>query len=560
MTATVTRRAPSPSPPPPAGPPAGAAVVRRLRMLWRRLTSMRTALVLLFLLAVASVPGSLLPQRPLNPSKVDAYLAGHGSWGRLLDRFGLFDVFGTAWFAAVYLLLAISLVGCLVPRIRLHLRGVRARPLPAPRNLSRLPQSDTSMAVGDPATVAERVRAGLGRRWRTEVRREPAGVVTVSAEKGYLRETGNLIFHIALLLSLVAIATGRLWGYSASIVVTEGTGFCNTVQQYDSWRPGRFTQDGRVAPFCVDELTKFTASYLPSGEPETFAADIVYSRGVNGAPERHTITVNHPLRLEGDRVYLIGHGFAPTITVTMPDGDVRTETAPLIPTDPTTYQSEGAYSLQAKASPNGTHRDDIGISAFFSPSPVVNAQGLITSQAPQPKNPVLGVIAYRGDLGYNGVPRSVYSLPADQLDNGGLKEIGRRNLLVGQTLTTPSGVKVRFDGWKQWASLQVSHDPSQGYLLISASAMVLGLIGSLAVRRRRVWIRVRPDRSEPAPASGPIAGGRSVVEVGGLARSDSGSFATEFSGLAQRVRASAELPAPSDDGSAGERLASAGRT
>ena len=91
---------------------------------------MRTALVLLFLLAVAAVPGSLLPQRPLNPSKVDAVSRrarrlGADSW----TGFGMFDAFGSAWFAAIYLLLFVSLVGCLVPRIRLHAKAIRAKPL-----------------------------------------------------------------------------------------------------------------------------------------------------------------------------------------------------------------------------------------------------------------------------------------------------------------------------------------------------------------------------------------------------------------------------------------------
>ena len=75
--------------------------MRYLRRGWRRLISMRTALVLLFLLALAAVPGSLLPQRPLNPAKVDDYLRTHGAWGRFLDRIGMYDVFGSAWFAAI---------------------------------------------------------------------------------------------------------------------------------------------------------------------------------------------------------------------------------------------------------------------------------------------------------------------------------------------------------------------------------------------------------------------------------------------------------------------------
>ena len=119
-------------------------VLRILRRAWRRLTSMRTALVLLFLLAVAAVPGSLLPQRPLNPTKIDAYIAEHGAWGRFLDRLGMFDVFGSAWFAAIYLLLFVSLVGCLVPRIRLHAKAMRAKPLPAPKTSTGCRSRDAS--------------------------------------------------------------------------------------------------------------------------------------------------------------------------------------------------------------------------------------------------------------------------------------------------------------------------------------------------------------------------------------------------------------------------------
>ena len=493
---------------------------------------MRTALVLLFLLAVAAVPGSLLPQRPLNPTKVDRYLAGHGGWGRLLDRLGLFDVFGTPWFAAIYLLLGISLVGCLVPRIRLYARAVRARPLPAPKHLARLPESDRFTVTDGPQETADALRRVLGRRWRTVVRRDGAAL-TVSAEKGYSREAGNLVFHVALLAALVFIAAGRLWGYSASVVVQEGHGFCNTVQQFDSWRPGRFQQGGNVAPFCVTDLTKFTASYLATGEPSRFAADVTYTRTVDGPPATDTITVNHPLRLDGDRVYLIGHGFAPRVTVRMPDGRVIQYSAPYIPQDPNTFLSEGAFQFQGPASADGKHRNDIGIDGFFAPTPVANPDGTITSGAPQARNPVLGVFAYQGDLNYTGLPRSVYSL-----DIGKMTKVGAANLREGQTLSLPGGATVTFDGYVQWASLQVSHDPTQGYLLIAAAAMVVGLMGSLGVRRRRVWIRLVPVAGSPGPAPDAAGPGvaRTVVEVGGLARSDSGDFGAEFAALGARLR------------------------
>jgi cytochrome c biogenesis protein len=157
---------------------------------------------------------------------------------------------------------------------------------------------------------------------------------------------------------------------------------------------------------------------------------------------------------------------------------------------------------------------------------------VITSISPEVNNPVLGIFVYQGDLNYQGLPQSVYSL-----DTSKMKKIGAVNLVVGQSKKFPNGVSVTFDGWVPWASMQVSHDPSQGYLLAAALAMVLGLLGSLGVRRRRLWLRITPS-AEAA------AGSPTVVAVGGLARSDSGNFTSEFAGLLERLRGAA---APTHD-------------
>jgi cytochrome c biogenesis protein len=508
-------------------------VIRLVRRGWRRLISMRTALVLLFLLAIAAVPGSLLPQRPLNPTKTDAYIASHGQWGQFLDRIGMFDVFASPWFAAIYLLLFVSLVGCLIPRIRQHAKAVRSKPLPAPKNLARLPESGRFTVATPPAEFATIARSRLGRRWRIVRREEPGGVITLSAEKGYSRETGNLVFHVALLAALILIAIGRLYMYSGQRVVVEGPdqGFCNTVSQYDSWSPGRFAADGRIspAPFCINEMTKFTADYNSSGEPTQFAADIIYQRTINSPAQTARIKVNHPLRIEGDRVYLISHGFAPQITVQVPGEKARQDTAVFIPNDPTTLLSEGAFKL---AGVEGAH-DDIAIEGIFAPTPrtldgkPVGPNSFITSVSPAVNNPVLGVIVYKGDIGLN--TQSVYSLDQTQKDSGALKQIGTANLQIGQTTTLANGTKITFNGWVPWAGLQVSHDPTQTYLLVAAALMVAGLLGSLAIRRRRVWLRLAP--AVPGDDESPT-----VVVVGGLARSDSGNFTEEFATLLNRLR------------------------
>lgn len=498
---------------------------RVARTLWRRLTSMRTALVLLFLLAVAAVPGSLLPQRPLNPDKTKAYIASHGGWGRLLDTVGAFDVFGSIWFAAIYLLLFISLVGCLVPRIRVHARAVARKPLKAPRNLDRLPESGSLETADSAVDYAAAARATLGRRWRVAQREEASGALTLSAEKGYSRETGNLIFHVALLASLLLIAIGRLYTYEGTVIIKQGSGFCNVPYQYDSWRPGRFAAEGKVtpAPFCIDDLSKFTATYTKAGAPSNFRADVTYKPTVDAAARKVPITVNHPLRLEGDRVYLIGHGYAPRVTIRMPDGSVRHDTQVFVPSDAETLFSEGAFKQQGKTDA----KQDIGLAGYFAPSPTVGGNGTVGSASPKVQDPVLGIFAYRGDLTGSGAPQTVYAL-----DTSKMTKIGRATLRIGQTAKLPGGVQVTFDGWVPWASLQVSHDPAQGYLLIAAVAMVVGLVGSLGVRRRRVWLRIVPGAG---PGSDAGSESPTVVKVGGLARSDSGNFTTEFAALLARL-------------------------
>jgi cytochrome c biogenesis protein len=497
-------------------------VLRPLRIAWRRLTAMRTALILLFLLAVAAVPGSLLPQRPLNPGKTASYIKDHGAWGRFLDSIGMFDVFGSVWFAAIYLLLFVSLVGCLVPRIRVHARALLRKPLPAPRNLDRLPESarfDTSSSAEEYAAAA---RAALGRKWRVERRSEASGALTLSAEKGYSRETGNLIFHIALLASLILVAIGRLYTYEGQLIVKQGDGFCNAVFNYDSWKPGRFAAEGKVgpAPFCIDELSRFTATYTTDGAPRSFRADVTYRRNVDAPQQSTTITVNHPLRLEGDRVYLLSHGFAPSVTIRMPDGSVRRDTEVFIPSDAATLLSEGAFAQPGK---DGAGLD-VGITGLFAPDPVDEGNGKIASVSPVVRHPQLSIFVYQGDLSGTGRPHSVYTL-----DTTKMKKIGAANLHIGETKTFKGGVSVTFDGWVPWASFQVSHDPAQGYLLLSALAMVIGLLGSLAVRRRRVWLRI-------GPASAADLASPTVVTVGGLARSDSGNFSAEFAALVEKLR------------------------
>lgn len=525
--------------PAPASPPRRPSPARRAlafaRNTWRNLTSMRTALVLLFLLALAAIPGALLPQRNLNEQKVRQYLADRPTVGAVMDRLQLFDVFSSFWFTSVYALLAVSLIGCILPRAVEHARALRTPPVPVPRNLARLPWHSEDTVDAGAAEVEAAARRTL-RGWRTRVEADPAtGGVRISAEKGYLREAGNLAFHIALVGILAAVALGRILGYEGSVIVVANgeRGFCNsTPAVYDSFRAG-LSEDGTgLAPFCV-RVDSFRADYLDSGQAEMFTADIRYQAGADlaaGQWRDYRLRVNEPLRVAGDRVYLIGHGYAPTFTVTFPDGQTRTETIQFAPQDQRTFLSSGVLRFDP---PGGMYPDEaerrknqIAIEGLFAPTAFFEGS-LLTSSFPAMTDPAVAVDIYRGDTGLDtGKPQSIFTLSRDLIEQERLVRQERVNLFPGQDVVLDDGTRVRFDGAEEFVSLQVSHDPAQNWALVFAVMMIGGLVGSLLIKRRRVWVRV-------APAPGEVR--RSVVEMGGLARTDQAGWGEEFDRLRSRL-------------------------
>ena len=497
---------------------------------------MCTALILLFLLALASVPGSVLPQEGIDPAAVTQYYQSHPALAPVLNRLSLFSVFAAPWFAAIYILLFASLAGCVLPRTIRLVGSARQRPPRAPGNLSRLPAS-ASYATGlSPAAVLESA-AGVLRSRRFRLR---TGDGWVSAEKGYLREVGNLLFHVALLALLISVGLGGLFGYKANRLLIVGQGFANTPTALDVFRPGRLVSPADLQPFSIN-LLNFRAQYVTTGpevdQPLSYHAGLSYQTQPGASPRRDVLQVNHPLVIDGVSVYLIGHGYAPIFKVTDGTGKVRWDgPVPFIPVDQSTMTSEGVIKVP-DAGPA-----QLGFAGVFLPS-AVDAGGRLVSAFPSALNPRVSLVAFRGNLGMNsGQAQSVY-----QLDTRGLRQLQMpiRPLAAGQSMTLPGGLgTVTYVGYQQWISLAITYDPGQLPALVSGFAALAGLILSFLVRRRRVFVRA---------AAG--ADGRTVVAVGGLTRSDAaGGFETEFAELAEVFRTEhagtrgAEAGADSDDG------------
>ena len=449
-------------------------VVGWLRWFWRQLTSMRTALLLLLLLAIAAVPGSLVPQRSSDPNGVSQYFVDHKDVAPILDKFQLFDVYSSAWFSAIYLLLFISLIGCVLPRTKHHFEALRAQPPATPANLGRLPAHAELTVSGKSAEEVLEVSKAVLKADRYRVARydRPAGgkgklastgAITVSAERGYMRETGNLVFHFALVGVLIAVGFGGGFGFAGQRAIYEGQAFTNSLIAFDSFNPGRFFNSSSLPPYTIT-LDKFTTVYEEQnanaiGQPVDYTAEVTTQ--IKGQePQKQVIKVNEPLRIEGTDVYLLGNGYAPTVTVRDPEGNVIfTDSVNFLP------QDKNLTSLGVIKLPDGL-KEQVGLIGFFYPTVSEGHSGAFFSMYPDLVDPRLTLDVYSGDLGLDdGIPRSVYALDTEDMTKLAGRKAPQKSLemKIGETVELPQGLgTVTFDGVKKFVSLDIHRDPTQG--------------------------------------------------------------------------------------------------
>ena len=494
-------------------------VVGWLRWTWRQLTSMRVALLLLMLLAVAAVPGSVLPQRGPNPDKVLEYLGGHTTLGPWLDRLGFFSVYTSPWFSAIYLLLFVSLIGCILPRVAAHARNLRGRPPHTPARFGRFPAKASAVSTASPDDVVAAVGAHLrrGRVFRVDLGAEDArgerpATRTVAAERGYFRETGNLVFHIALLGLLVSIATGQLLHYRGQAIITEGRGFANAVVDYDTFDKGAWFRPQELSPFSLtldDFSSRFASDTVAFAQARDFTAYVTVT-DADGSASKQTIKVNHPLTIAGAKVYLQGNGFAPEVTVRDAKGEVAfSGRVPFIPQD-NVYTSRGVIKVPDVSK----GLEQIGLTGYFLPTAVINADGTARSAFPQPENPMLVLQVWSGDLGLDaGVPQNVYKLDTATMTAATGSDGKRAQVLVapGQTVKLPDGLGTitMSKDIPRYVALDLRYDPSLAWVLTFALLALAGLGVSLFTPRRRVWVRAWA-----------LPSGDTQVELAGLARGD----------------------------------------
>ena len=447
-----------------------------LRYLWRQLTSMRNALILLLLLGLASIPGSIYPQRTQSPLKVREYFETNPEFAKWLDRFYLFDVYGSPWFSAIYILLFVSLIGCVVPRTWHYAKEALRKPAPPPSSLKQLENYQTANATLDSAAV-----------WLKKNRfRITRDKNSLAAEKGYLRETGNLFFHLSLIVVLLGIGASSVFGMRGEAIVTIGERFINVPTSYDNLAPGRFFNLERMPPFTIT-AANFDAQYdAETRQPLDYTLVARVTDSPTSSPVEKIVKVNKPLTFGDSRVYLQANGFSPLVTVRDQEGIVKFEgPVPFLPQD-SNLTSIGAIKVP-DADPQ------IGFVASFFPTAARDEVRGGFSSFPELLDPRLLISVWQGDLKMDsGVPQSVY-----RIDTDGMERIGLKGLSIGESYDYGVGT-ITFNGVVPWVNLQVVKDPGKQAALIGSIFAIIGLLASLFIRQRRIYVRSNGKQIEIA--------------------------------------------------------------
>ena len=461
------------------------------RWLWRQLTSMRIALFLLLLLAIASVPGSVFPQRSADPNGVVLYFKNNPDVAIWLDNFQLFDVYSSTWFSAIYILLFISLIGCVIPRVGVHYKALRSDPPAAPTNLSRLPsykKLELTEANIQNAAALLKERKFKVVATKTELR----------AEKGYLREAGNLFFHLSLIGVLISVGFNGGLSYVGQRVIVEGDTFVNNEAAFDYFAPGLLFDKNNIEPFSL-RLDSFSTTYdyknpANYGRPMDFIAKVSTKESPTSQETKSQIRVNEPLAVGGSQVYITGNGFAPEIVVRDKDGAVSFS-------GPVVFlpQDSNLTSLGAIKVPDANPKQ-FGMLAFFYPTVAKLSTGALTSNHPYPWDPIMTMNVYVGDLGLDsGMAVNAYKLDTHSMKQiaGGKSGTKALRLSYGETVELPGDLgTVEFKDIKRFASIDITYNPLDIWVLIFALSTLFALVLMLIIPRRRVWVKISKDSVE----------------------------------------------------------------
>lgn len=298
------------------------------KSIYELLSSMRFAISLLTVIAIASIIGTVLKQG--EPYTNYAFQFGQ-FWFKIFESLGLYDVYHTSWFLTILTFLVISTSLCVYRNTPGILKEVRTYKEKASENslrsFSQFKQIDQQISENK----LSKLKSYLSQQgYKFRIVPGANDQTLIAAKKGSYNRAGYIFTHSAIVIICIGglldgniplklqqifgskkmetrdvpqsqippesrLSTGNL-SFRANVNVPEGTivdvGFQNIENGY-------FVQE---LPFTI-ELKKFHIEHYTTGQPKNFASDVIVTNKKTGEKKTATIQVNKPLIYEGIAIY-----------------------------------------------------------------------------------------------------------------------------------------------------------------------------------------------------------------------------------------------------------------
>jgi len=397
--------------------------------------SLKLTIFLFLFLAATSILGTLVPQG-LHPEQYKELYSP--PLFAIFDFLNAFDMYHSWWFTLLLGLLSVNIIFCTVqgiPRIwRLTFRGeeptddniLKSAPI---RKTIPLQKSLPELEQQATAIVKNLVAT-------TPVRKTKGSATYFFAEKGRWSRLGMLLVHASIIFILAGGLIGTIWGFNGQMLIVEG-------EQSD-----RVTLFGDAGIKKIDfsvRCTDFTIDFYETGMPKEFRSDVTIIEGEREKTSA-SIRVNHPLKYGGMKFCQATYGIAGTKNFQ-------------VTVQKTTTKEEFLLHLNMMKKVQLQESNTFFAIAKFSP----NHEG----RGPA----VLGVIIEADK------PHDIFWIFGDDGKTSDQK--------AGDYIFTLKDFeKIYYTG------IQVSKDPGIPLVWFGFLAILTGLILSLFLSHRKIWIRI----------------------------------------------------------------------
>ncbi|RLB43227.1 MAG: hypothetical protein DRH12_03580 [Deltaproteobacteria bacterium] len=269
---------------------------KKYNIFWKTFSSVRLTIVLLILIAIASVLGTFIPQREeavdfarhLNPETL-----------RVFQALGLFDMYHTAWFRILIGLLALNLVVCSIDRFPGVWRRFTAEPTPLrPRLFERVPQEQSLEITAPSESVVESVEGLISSRYKRVRKKVSDSSTYFYVDKGRYSHFGVYLVHLSVLIIIMGALLGSFYGFEAYVNIMEGDQVSSAMIR------------GKMVPVALGFSVRcddFSVSFYDNGTPKEYRSDLTFLD--NGKKLKSAVVrVNHPVKFRGIVFYQSSYG------------------------------------------------------------------------------------------------------------------------------------------------------------------------------------------------------------------------------------------------------------